>query len=114
MGQQMAENGRIGRLAGIEIEEVLGTYKDSDGNVTDMIESGYIAIVGVGYGNTAEGFAPVEDFAAADGIGSGQLPDVLFAKSWETEDPSARGIKAEARPLPLVKRPGCIVYAKVL
>lgn len=114
MGQQLAENGRIGRLAGIEIEEVLGTYKDSEGTVTDMIESGYIAIVGVGYGNTAEGFAPVEDFAAADGIGSGQLPDVFFAKSWETEDPSARWIKAEARPLPLVKRPGCIVYAKVL
>lgn len=113
MGQQLAEEGRIRRAAGVEIEEVLGSYKTADARV-DMMAAGYIAIVGVGYGNTAEGFAPPEDFKAPDGIGSGQLPDVFFAKSWEEEDPSVRWIKTEARPLPLIKRPGCIVYAKVL
>lgn len=114
MGQQLVETGRIGRLAGVETEEVSGTYKDKDGNRVKMMPAGYIAIVGVGYGNTAEAFAPPEDFKAADGIGSGQLPELYFAKSWEEDDPSVLWLKAESRPLPLVKRPGCIVYAKVL
>ncbi len=112
-GKDIAENGRIGKLAGIEIEEVLGTYKSS-GTRTDMMPSGYIAVVGIGYGNTSECYAPPEDFEAPDGIGSGKNPNVFFAKSWDEKDPSVKWIKAEARPLPVIKRPGCIVYAKVL
>lgn len=112
-GKDIAENGRIGKLAGIEIEEVLGTYKSS-GTRVDMMPSGYIAVVGIGYGNTAECYAPAEDFEAPDGIGSGKNPNVFFAKSWDEKDPSVKWIKAEARPLPVIKRPGCIVYAKVL
>lgn len=112
-GKDIAENGRVGRLAGIDIEEVLGTYK-SGGSRADMMPSGYIAVVGIGYGNTSECYAPPEDFEAPNGIGSGKEPSVFFAKSWDEKDPSVKWIKTEARPLPVIKRPGCIVYAKVL
>lgn len=114
IGQQLVEIGRLRNVAGVETEEVAGTYKDENGNRLKMMPAGHIAIVGVGYGNTAEGYAPVEDFKAKDGIGSGQLPQLYFSKSWEEDDPSGLWIKTESRPLPLVKRPGCIVFAKVL
>lgn len=113
-GSQIAEQGTIAHLAGVDIEELLGSYKTDAGVRTDLIASGYIALVGIGAGNAGEAFAPPEDFEAADGIGSGKLPGVFFSKSWEEKDPSARWVKVEARPLPVILRPGCIVYAKVL
>jgi hypothetical protein len=112
-GSQLAEQGRITGLAGVEIEELLSSYKAS-GTRTDMIPANYIALVGVGFENAAEMFAPVEDFKAPNGIGKGKAAGVFFSKSWETEDPSVRWVKAEARPLPVIMRPGCIVWAKVL
>lgn len=113
-GNQVAEEGSIAHLAGVEIEELLGSYKNGAGTRYDLIDSGYIALVGIGVGNAGEAFAPAEDFEAADGIGSGKLPGMFFSKSWTESDPSARWVKVEARPLPIVLRPGSIVYAKVL
>lgn len=113
-GSQLAEQGTIAHLAGVDIEELLGSYKNDEGVRSDLIPAGYIALVGVGAGNAGEAFAPPEDFEAADGIGSGKLPGVFFSKSWEEKDPSVRWVKVEARPLPVILRPGCIVYAKVL
>lgn len=113
-GSQLAEQGAIAHLAGVDIEELLGSYKTDAGVRVDLLDAGYIALVGIGAGNAGEAFAPPEDFEAADGIGSGKLPGVFFSKSWEEKDPSGRWVKVEARPLPVILRPGCIVYAKVL
>lgn len=114
MGKELAEEGRICRIGGVDVEEILGAYVDEDEVVHDMMEPGMFCLVGIGHGNTAEGYAPPEDLKAPHGLGTGKLPEVYFAKSWEEEDPSVRWIKSEACPLPLVKRPGCIVAAKVI
>lgn len=112
-GAQVAEEGRIAMLAGIEIHEVLGSYLNSSNVRTDMIPAGYLALVGVDPQNAAEMYAPTVDLSDPNGVGKGQAAAMFFSKSWEEQDPSGRWIKAEARPLPALLKPECVVYAKV-
>lgn len=112
-GNQVAEQGRIALLAGVEIEELLGSYV-AGGVRYDFVPDGYIALVGVAPENTAELFAPVIDLKDPNGVGSGNAASMFFSKSWEEEDPSGRWIKVEARPLPVLFKPECIVWAKVV
>lgn len=112
-GGKVAEEGRIAMLAGVEIVEILESYTDANGNVQDLIPAGYFALVGVAPGNAAELYAPTVDLTDPSGVGKGQAAAMFFSKSWEEQDPSGRWIKAEARPLPVLFKPECVVYAKV-
>jgi len=113
-GDQLANQGRIGNLAGVEIEEYFGTYKDEAGTRQQMIANNIFALVGLAPDATAELYAPVADLKAKGGVGKGVKADIFFSKSWETEDPSARWVKVESRPLPVIFRPEFVIYAQVI
>jgi len=113
-GKQLADEGRIARLGGMEIEEYFGTYRDDAGARQDMIPGNVFVLVGLAPDATAELYAPVVDLRATTGVGKGVKPRLFFSKSWEVEDPSGRWVKVEARPLPVLFRPECVVYAQVV
>lgn len=113
-GSQVAESGRIARLAEVDIVEYFGTYKDAAGARQQLFGADKFALVGTGPDVSAELYAPVVDLEAADGVGTGAPAGVFFAKAWEDKDPSGRWLKVESRPLPVLYRPGCVVFADVL
>ncbi len=113
-GKQIAEEGRIARLAGVNIDEYDGTYTDDAGAMHDLIPDGVFALVGIGPQVAAELFAPVVDLDAAAGVGKGKKADVFFSKMWDVKDPSGKWIKVEARPLPVFFQPLCVVWATVI
>lgn len=112
-GKQIAEEGRIAFLAGVQIDEYFGTYKDASGVIQQMVPDNAFILVGIGADTTAELYAPVIDLKAEGGVGSGKEAEIFFSKSWEVEDPSGRWIKVESRPLPVLIQPECIIYATV-
>jgi hypothetical protein len=112
-GDQIAEKGRVAFLAGTEIEEILGSYLDSSSVRQDLIPANSFILVGVSMQTASELYAPVVDLKDANGVGSANPASMFFSKSWEEEDPSGRWIKVEARPLPILYKPECIVKAIV-
>jgi len=113
-GQQIAETGRIARLASIDIEEYDGSFLDGAGTRHDLIPEDVFALVGVGPMVAAELFAPVVVLKAPGGVGKGKQADIFFSKMWEVEDPSGQWIKVEARPLPVFFQALCVVWATVI
>lgn len=113
-GKQIAEDGRITRLSGVDIEEYFGTYKNAAGARTEFFPDDGFLLVGVAPDVAGELYAPVVDLEAPTGVGSGAEAQLFFSKSWEDKDPSARWIKVEARPLPVLYRPTCVVFATVV
>lgn len=114
IGSQIATEGKIKYLAGVEIEVYSGSYIDSSGVRKEFIPDGAFILVGIGPDIAAELYAPVVDLKAEGGVGSGKLADMFFSKAWDEEDPSGKWIKAEARPLPVLFQPGAVVYATVI
>ncbi len=112
-GQQIAEEGRIARLGGTEIEEYFGVYTDSSGTFHDMIPSNVFALVGLVPDGAAELYAPVIDLEAPGGVGKGKKADMFFSKMWNSKDPSGKWIKVESRPLPALFRL-VVVWAEVV
>lgn len=112
-GKQIAEEGRIARLAKVNIEEYDGSYVDDAGDVHDMIPDNVFALVGIVSDGAAELFAPVIDLKAPGGVGKGKEADIFFSKMWEVDDPSGKWIKVEGRPLPVLTRL-VVVYAVVV
>jgi hypothetical protein len=116
-GRQMAEEGRIVRLADVEIIEYNASFKDSSGTRQRFIPQDAFILVGEGADVFDCPYAPVVDDDAPGGVGNigengqGQL---FFSKSWKEEDPSGRWIKVETRPLPVVQRPDAIIFATVV
>lgn len=113
-GQQIAEEGRIARLAKVDIDEYDGTYTDDNGTMHDLIPDNVFALVGIGPQVAAELFAPVVDLQAPAGVGKGKKAGIFFSKMWEVQDPSGKWIKVEARPLPVLFQPLCVVWAVVI
>jgi len=113
-GQQIAEEGRVARLAKINIDEYDGTYTDDGGTMHDMIPEDVFALVGLGPQISAELFAPVIDLEAPAGVGKGKPADMFFSKMWDEKDPSGKWIKVEARPLPVFFQPLAVVWATVV
>ncbi len=113
-GRQIAEEGRIARLAKVNIDEYDGTYTDDNGTMHDLIPENVFALVGLGPQIAAELFAPVIDLKAPAGVGKGKPADMFFSKMWEDEDPSGKWIKAEARPLPVMFQPLAVIWAVVI
>lgn len=112
-GKQIAEEGRIVFLAGIQIDEYFGTYKDAAGALQDMVPANAFILIGIGPDTAAELYAPVVDLADDAGVGSGKDPNIFFSKAWDEQDPSGKWVKVESRPLPVLFQPECVVYAIV-
>lgn len=113
-GKQIADEGRIAFLSGVAIEEYFGTYKDVSGNRQDLVPANVFAIVGVSADHGAELYAPVVDLKAPGGVGKSKEAPIFFSKQWEVEDPSGRWIKVESRPLPVLFKPECVIWAEVV
>jgi len=116
-GSQMAESGRIERLAEVELVEYIGSFVDENGTRHRFIDPDEFLLVGICDDLTDVPFAPVVDDAAPGGVGNVDQNGngvLFFSKSWKEEDPSGRWIKVEARPLPVLQRPGAVVDAKVV
>jgi len=112
-GKQIAEEGRIAFLAGIQIEEYFGTYRDAAGVIQDMVPANAFILVGVGPDTAAELYAPVVDLDDDAGVGTGKDPNIFFSKSWDEKDPSGKWVKVEGRPLPVLFQPECVIFATV-
>ncbi len=112
-GQQIAEEGRIARLAGVAIEEIGGYYKDKDGIIQELLPPNAFVLIGIGPETAAELYAPVVDLDAEGGVGSGKEAEIFFSKSWDEKDPSGKWLKVESRPLPVLFQPECIIFATV-
>jgi hypothetical protein len=116
-GASMAENGRIERLAEVELIENNDSFVDLKGNRQYFIPAGYLLLVGLCDDLVDVPYAPIVDDDAPGGVGNigAEGNGVLyFSKSWKVQDPSGRWIKAETRPLPVLQRPGAVIYAKVV
>ncbi len=116
-GSQIAESGRIQRLAEVELEEYNGSYIDGSGTRQRFIGNGEFLLVGLCDELADVPYAPVVDDDAPGGVGNigeGGKPVMFFSKSWKKQDPSGRWIKCESRPLPCLKRPGAVVDATVI
>lgn len=116
-GVQVAENGKITKLAEVELDEYNGSFLDDNGTRRRFIDENYFMLIGLCSDIVDVPYAPIVDSKAPGGVGnidangSGAL---YFSKAWDEEDPSGRWIKAETRPLPVLQRPGAVVYAKVV
>lgn len=104
LGKQIAEEGRVAKLAKVSIEEYDGSYTDDEGNVHDMIPENVFVLVGIVHDGAAEMFAPVLDLEAPGGVGKGKEADIFFSKMKDSWDPSGKWIKVESRPLPVLTR----------
>jgi len=116
-GVQVAENGKITKLAEVELDEYNGSFLDSTGTRRRFIDEKYCLLIGFCADLVDVPYAPIVDDDAPGGVGnidakgSGVL---YFSKAWPEKDPSGRWIKAETRPLPVLQRPGAVIYAKVV
>ncbi|MEW6265310.1 MAG: major capsid protein [Thermodesulfobacteriota bacterium] len=116
-GVQIAETGRISLLAGVRIEEYNASFTDSEGNRKRMIDEDRILLIGLCDDLVDTPYAPIVDHKAPGGVGNTDANGagvMFYSASWEEEDPPGRWIKVEARPLPVLQRPGAVIYAKVV
>jgi hypothetical protein len=120
-GAQIAENGRIERMAGIEMDEYNASFVDDNGTRRQFINSDEIVLIGLCDDLVDMPFAPVVDDDAPNGVGNitfdkngSPVPALFFSKSWKVQDPSGRWIKVESRPLPVLKRAGAVITATVV
>lgn len=116
-GRKIAEEEDVARLAKTEIVEYTATFLDTKGTRHSFIDPEYCMLIGLCDDIVDTPYAPVVDDEAPNGVGNitaqGQGV-VYFSKSWPEKDPSGRWIKVEGRPLPVLQRPGCVVYGKVV
>jgi hypothetical protein len=113
-GRTIAEVGDVARLAGCEIVEVNTSYVDSAGTRQYFVPADRFVLVGYSADAFDCPYAPIIDDEAPQGVGNLERGEYMFAKSWSAKDPSGRWLKAESRPLPVLQRPGAVVYAKVV
>lgn len=114
MGAQIAQSGRIVRLAEVDLVEYSGSYVNGSGTRTDLIGAKYFKLVGISNENAAELYVPTLMLSDPSGVGKGQAAQMFSSDSWEQKDPDGRWIRVESRPLPVLFKPDCIVNAKVV
>lgn len=116
-GRKIAEEEDVARLAKTEINEYTGSYLDDEGSRHRFIAPEYFMLIGMCEDIVDMPYAPVVDDDAPGGVGNVGADGngvLFFSKSWKKQDPSGRWIKAECRPLPVLQRPGAVIYAKVV
>jgi hypothetical protein len=115
-GGQAAASGRIGRLAEVDLIEYNASFLHQ-GVRRRFVEQDEFLLVGHCDDVVDAPFAPVVDDEAPGGVGNTAADGsglMFFSKSWVEKDPSGRWIKVEARPLPVLQRPGAVVAARVV
>jgi hypothetical protein len=115
-GEAVANAGRISRLSEIELVEYNASFLKG-GTRKRFIEANEFVLVGLCEDVVSVEYAPVVDTEAPGGVGNvdeNNQPQVFFSKSWAEKDPSGRWIKVEARPVPVLQRPGAVVAAKAV
>jgi len=116
-GVQVAENGKITKLAEVELDEYNGSFLDDNSTRRRFIDEKYFMLIGLCADLVDVPYAPIVDSKAPGGVGNIDARGngaLYFSKAWDVEDPSGRWIKAETRPLPVLQRPGAVIYAKVV
>jgi len=116
-GRKIAEEEDVARLAKTEMVEYDSDFMDAKDNRHYFIDPEYVMLIGLCDDLVDCPYAPVVDLEAPQGVGNidaAGKPVVYFSKSWLEKDPSGRWIKLEGRPLPVLQRPGAVVYAKVV
>jgi hypothetical protein len=116
-GVQIATSGTIGNLAGVAIEEYNGSYFNSSGVRTRFVGAEQVILIGMCTDLTDMPFAPIMDLNAPNGVGNvgaGGRGMMFYSSSHDSWDPSGKWIKTEARPLPVLKRPGAVIIADVV
>lgn len=116
-GSQIAESGRITRLAGVELIEDDESFVDDTGTRHRFIEDDEFLLIGECDQLVDVPYAPIVDSAAPGGVGNVDTNGggvLFFSKSWKKEDPDGRWVKIETRPLPALQRPGAVVDATVI
>lgn len=116
-GRQIAEEEDVARLAKTELVEYASTFLDDKSARQNFIGPEYVLLLGLCDDLVDTPYAPVVDEEAPNGVGNiganGQGV-LYFSKSWPEKDPSGRWVKVEGRPLPVLQRPGAVVYGKVV
>lgn len=116
-GRKIAEEEDVARLAKTELNEYTGSFLDDSGTRQRFIGAEYFMLIGMCDDLVDTPYGPVVDEDAPGGVGNIAANGngvMFFSKSWKEQDPSGRWIKAEARPLPVLQRPGAVIYAKVV
>lgn len=116
-GRKIAEEEDVARLAKTEIVEYSSTFMDAKDNRQNFIGPEHCMLIGLCDDLVDTPYAPVVDDEAPNGvgnIGAAGAGVLYFSKSWPEKDPSGRWIKVEGRPLPVLQRPGAVVYGKVV
>ena len=116
-GRKIAEEEDVARLAKTEIIEYDSDFLDDKDNRHYFIDPEYVMLIGLCDDLVDCPYAPVVDLEAPQGVGNIDAAGntvMYFSKSWMEKDPSGRWIKLEGRPLPVLQRPGAVVYAKVV
>ena len=116
-GVELATKGRMAVLSDVELEEYNGSFLDKKGKRYRFIEADHILLIGLCEDLVDCPYAPVLSKKAPGGVGNVDPSGkgvLYFSKSWEEEDPEGQWIQVEARPLPVLQRPGAVIYAKVV
>jgi len=120
-GSQMAESGRIQRLAEVELDEYNGSYLTDASVRTRFIEPYEIVLIGLCNDLVDCPYAPIIDNDAPDGVGNVTVSEAgrtvtnpFYSKSWREPDPAGTWIKVESRVLPVLQRPGAVIVARAV
>lgn len=112
VGDQLARDGRIARVAGVEFIEYDFSYLTALGVRTQAMSPKLMILVGVTSDVAAEYYAPPLVLGVEGGVGQGGTASMIYSDSWEEKDPSGRWIRVESRPLPVLFKTEAIVVAK--
>jgi hypothetical protein len=111
VGAQIARHARIAELAEISFDEYTGSFVHTDGTRKRFLAEDEILLIGEG----PDVFdCPYTSQLIETLFQRGQAPPLFYSKSWNEEDPEGKWIYGETRPLPVLKRPECVIVAKAV
>ncbi len=117
-GRQMAEEGRIVKLGGLNVVEYDNGYVPDGGSYTQFVPDTHVFIIGKGDRRSPEAGGKITNMLAD--IQQGSPEDVeaggkpgLFSKSWTEKDPAGVQALVASSFLPVLKKPEAVVYAEV-
>lgn len=117
-GRQMAEEGRIVKLCGLNVVEYDNGYKPDGGVYTQFVPDDHVFIIAKGDKRSPEAGGKITNMLAdiqqgsPEDIEAGGKPG-LFSKSWTEKDPAGVQALVASTFLPALKMPEAVVYADV-
>ena len=117
-GRQMAEEGRIVKLAGLNVVEYDNGYVPEGGSYTQFVPDTHCYIIAKGNtrspemgGKITNNLCDIQQGSPED-LEAGGKPG-LFSKSWTEKDPAGVQALVASTFLPALKKPEGVVYAEV-